>query len=103
MDQDSVSGLSLTILLVFLGFIFAILIITAVVYLFQRRSRPVSGMEEMIGLEGVVRTGLSPEGMVFVRGELWRARPRSEPLPAGTRVKVVAVRGLTLIVERAGD
>jgi membrane protein implicated in regulation of membrane protease activity len=34
-----------------------------------------------------------------VRGELWRARSET-PLHAGERVRVRAVEGLTLVVER---
>jgi membrane-bound ClpP family serine protease len=35
---------------------------------------------------------------VFVHGELWRATAAGGPLPAGTRVKVVRVRDLTVDV-----
>jgi membrane-bound serine protease (ClpP class) len=38
------------------------------------------------------------EGMVRVRGELWRARARG-PIPEGARVRVVDVDGLTVHVE----
>ncbi len=58
------------------------------------RRRPVSvGPQEIVGMEGVVRDG----GLVFVRGELWRARS-SQPLAPGQRVRVDALDGLTLRV-----
>ena len=58
------------------------------------RHSPVSvGPEEIVGMEGVVREG----GLVFVRGELWRARS-SAPLQPGQHVRVDAVDGLTLAV-----
>jgi membrane-bound serine protease (ClpP class) len=58
------------------------------------KRRPISvGPDEIIGMEGVVRDG----GLVFVHGELWRARS-PEPLAPGQRVRVDALDGLTLRV-----
>jgi membrane-bound serine protease (ClpP class) len=58
------------------------------------KRQPVSvGPEEIIGMEGVVRD----DGVVFVRGELWRAHS-SEPLAPGQRVRVDALEGLTIRV-----
>jgi membrane-bound serine protease (ClpP class) len=60
------------------------------------RRMPVSvGPQEIVGMEGVVREG----GLVFVRGELWRARS-NEPLLPGERVRVDSLNGLTLDVHR---
>jgi membrane-bound serine protease (ClpP class) len=60
------------------------------------RRAPVSvGPEEIVGMEGVVRDG----GLVFVHGELWRARS-DEPLHEGDRVAVDGLDGLTLAVHR---
>ncbi len=60
------------------------------------RRQPVTvGPQEIIGMEGVVRTG----GQVFVHGELWRARA-AEQLEPGDRVAVDALDGLTLQVHR---
>ena len=33
-----------------------------------------TGMAGMIGLHGKAQTAIAPEGTIFVRGELWRAR-----------------------------
>ncbi|BBL79872.1 hypothetical protein Rxycam_01329 [Rubrobacter xylanophilus DSM 9941] len=64
--------------------------------------RPATGLEGMIGERGVVRRRVdgSPDGAVFVRGELWRAVPEesASPLEEGTPVEVVAFRGMTLVV-----
>jgi membrane-bound serine protease (ClpP class) len=58
------------------------------------RRKPVAvGPEEIVGMQGVVREG----GLVFVHGELWRARS-PEPLRAGQRVEVDGLDGLTLRV-----
>ena len=53
-----------------------------------------------IGERGVVVTALRPEGMVRVRGELWRARAIDGELEAGQEAVVTAARGLTLLVKR---
>jgi membrane-bound ClpP family serine protease len=58
------------------------------------RKRPAAvGPDEIVGLDGVVREG----GMVFVRGELWRAQSAT-PLHPGQRVRIDAIDGLTLAV-----
>jgi membrane-bound serine protease (ClpP class) len=60
------------------------------------RRMPVTvGPQEIVGMEGVVREG----GLVFVRGELWRAHS-NETLAPGERVRVDGLNGLTLDVHR---
>jgi membrane-bound serine protease (ClpP class) len=54
-----------------------------------------------VGTLGVVRERLAPEGQVLIRGELWRAVTQTGPVEPGTRVRVVAVDGLTLRVGKA--
>jgi membrane-bound serine protease (ClpP class) len=62
-----------------------------------QKRRPVTGAEGMIGEIGSVFDDLTPEGRVLIRGEYWRATaPR--PLRAGTKVRVVSVKGLDLEV-----
>lgn len=67
-----------------------------------RARPPTTGVEGMVGEEGRARTAIAPDspGEVDVHGEIWRACSR-EPLPAGARVRVVEVNGLTLFVEPA--
>ena len=65
------------------------------------RRKAGTGKEEMIGLTGVVVEDLNPEGMVKVRGELWRAKSKfGKPIEKGRKVRVVDMEGLTLIVVR---
>jgi membrane-bound serine protease (ClpP class) len=64
---------------------------------------PVTGTAGMIGRVVVARSALGPEGQVQVDGEIWRAVSEGEPIPAGEKVRVTAVDGLTLKVSRAGD
>ena len=39
-----------------------------------RRNKLVTGADGLIGEVGVARTPLTPEGKVFIHGELWNAR-----------------------------
>ncbi len=57
-----------------------------------------SGVEGLIGLEGVAKTDLKPEGLVNVKGEEWQARADSF-VKKGARVRVVRLEGLTVHVE----
>lgn len=63
-----------------------------------RRNKIVTGEQGLVGETGVVQTALSPQGKVFVHGEIWDAVGSSE-LPAGEVVVIRRVDGLTLQVE----
>ncbi|MFY9562572.1 MAG: nodulation protein NfeD [Terriglobales bacterium] len=63
-----------------------------------RRNKVVTGSEGLIGETGLAQTTLSPQGKVFVHGEIWDAIS-SVSIPAGERVIVRKVDGLTLQVE----
>jgi membrane-bound serine protease (ClpP class) len=67
------------------------------------RRRPVTtGAEAIVGSKGEVRQELAPEGLVFVRGALWKAVASNGPIHVGTPVRVVGRKGLQLQVV-AGD
>jgi membrane-bound serine protease (ClpP class) len=61
----------------------------------SRRRRARVGVEAMIGAEAVVLE----DGWVRIAGERWRAAGDA-PLRPGETVRVVAIEGLTLVVER---
>ncbi len=63
-----------------------------------RRNKVVTGEQGLVGETGVAQTALSPQGKVFVHGELWDAVAPS-PLPIGQLVVVRKVDGLTLQVD----
>ena len=63
-----------------------------------RRNKVVTGEQGLVGETGVAQTALSPQGKVFVHGELWDAIAPS-PIPIGQLVVVRGVDGLTLQVE----
>jgi membrane protein implicated in regulation of membrane protease activity len=62
---------------------------------------PLNQFEQLIGAHGVARTGLEPDGVVHVQGQLWSARARGGPLAPGSPVRVIGRRGLVLDVESA--
>ena len=67
------------------------------------RRRPITGSAGMIGRIAVARSMLEPEGQVQVDGEIWSAVSEGGAIPAGEKVRVMGVEGLTLKVSRAGD
>ncbi len=65
-----------------------------------RFSTPTIGREWMIGEVGEAVTKVSPDGVVQVRGALWRARTnRATPIDLRDGIRVVEVDGLLLEVE----
>jgi membrane-bound serine protease (ClpP class) len=66
-----------------------------------RRNKVVTGAQGLVGETGVVQTALSPQGKVFVHGELWDA-VASSALAAGQLVVVRRIDGLTLEVDPLG-
>jgi len=50
-----------------------------------------TGKEGLVGEIGTAQTDLSPEGKVFVHGELWNAEAAAEPIARGSKVKVTRV------------
>jgi len=65
-----------------------------------RFSTPTIGRDWMIGELGEVVEDVCPDGVVRIRGALWRARVnRATPVTAGEQVKVVEIDGLWVHVE----
>jgi membrane-bound serine protease (ClpP class) len=59
-----------------------------------------TGKENLIGQIALVKERLNPEGVVAVEGELWDAVSQSGSMEAGQEVIILAVKGLTLLVEK---
>jgi membrane-bound serine protease (ClpP class) len=66
----------------------------------SRRGKVKMGPETLVGAVAQVVTPCAPLGQVRLQGELWRARCEEGAEP-GERVRVQALDGLTLVVERA--
>jgi membrane-bound serine protease (ClpP class) len=84
---------------------FAVIMMVSMRLVLRSRSwKPISGREQMIGASAEVAEPLLPlgdgqlyQGMVKIRGELWRA-VSGESIPAGSKVRVARIEGLTLHV-----
>lgn len=70
--------------------VIVIFLLTLVIRAHARRS--VTGVEGMIGESGRAWTDLSPQGKVFVHGEIWEAEA-TEPIPKGAPIRVVEFSG----------
>lgn len=66
-----------------------------------RANKVVTGAQGLVGETGVAQTALSPQGKVFVHGELWDAIA-STPLAVGELVRINKVDGLMLEVAPLG-
>jgi membrane-bound serine protease (ClpP class) len=87
------TALAVTIPFAFITIFLMTLVIRA------RRRKSVSGEQGLMGEVGVARTPLSPQGKVFIHGELWDA-VADAAVDAGDRVAVNKVDGLLLYVRR---
>ncbi len=64
-----------------------------------RLRRPITGEDAVIGTVGEAKTDIAPEGTVFTKGTLWRARTMETGIAAGSMVQIKATEGLVLLVE----
>ena len=64
----------------------------------SRRRQVLTGADALVGAVGHAREDLLPNGLVFVRGALWKAVADRGPIPAGSPVQVVGRNGLQLEV-----
>ncbi len=70
----------------------------------RARSLPAyMGVESLVGMRGIVRQSLRPQGTVLVAGAPWRAMSVGGEIPAGTEIQVVGRRGLELEVARSKE
>jgi len=60
-------------------------------------ARPLQDLSMLIGKTGQAKTRVEEDGSVQVAGELWSARSE-QPIPAGSRVRVVSREGFILLV-----
>jgi membrane-bound serine protease (ClpP class) len=66
------------------------------------KKKPAGGLSDMLGMRGEVVKRLDPEGMVRIKGELWKAKSAGRKIETGEEVTVVGQKRLRLIVEREG-
>jgi membrane-bound serine protease (ClpP class) len=90
------------------GVIISTTVVTALFFFFiialavkGQRKKPVSGMEGIIGEIGETLAILDPSGLIKVHGEIWKAESVSGSIDRGRKVRVTAIKDLTLFVEHA--
>lgn len=80
----------------------AVLVVTALIawpVVAAWRRPTVTGAEGMLGAKGEALTELNPHGLIRCHGEVWSATA-DERIPAGQRVRVVALDRLSARVAR---
>lgn len=94
-------AISLSVILPVVGGLSAILIMLVRLGIASQRRRPITGVSGMIGEPGRVIEAIEPgrPGRVETHGEIWRARA-NDAIADGAPVRVTAVDGLTVTVER---
>jgi membrane-bound serine protease (ClpP class) len=90
--------LSLTVLLPTIILISGFFAFVAGLVFRAQMSKPRTGTKGLVGEIGIVKKALTPEGKVFVHGELWKARAQKE-IGENVKVRVVNVENLLLEVE----
>ncbi|CAN5264215.1 nodulation protein NfeD [soil metagenome] len=83
-------------------------VVTALFFIFvagmglkAQRSKPVTGLEAIVGKKGYVLEPLEPAGIVSVNGEIWKAETAGEKIGKNENVIVKGIKNLTLTVEQA--
>jgi membrane-bound serine protease (ClpP class) len=94
--------LSLQVLLPTIILISGFFVAVASLVFRAQTAKPTTGSGGMLGEIGVVKKPLTPEGKVFVHGELWNARSR-QPIGLNAKVRVTNVVNLVLEVEPADE
>ena len=89
----------------FLALLVSVLIVGFVWLVAQKtleadRVRPVHDLKALIDTIGEAKTDIHAEGSAQVAGELWSARSQ-QPIPVGSKVRVIAREGFILDVEKA--
>ncbi|MBI5183513.1 MAG: nodulation protein NfeD [Nitrospinae bacterium] len=77
--------------------LFSVLILSLVVKSHKRK--PVSGIDGLIGAEGIATTNLEPEGDIFIHGEIWKGESK-DMIKKGDKIIVEKIDGLRLKVKK---
>jgi membrane-bound serine protease (ClpP class) len=90
-----------------LSVIIPAVIFTAIFFVFAvgmglraQTKKVATGDKGIIGETGTAKTDVEADGTVFVHGEFWNAHSDT-PIPANTKIEVVAVDGMNLKVKSA--
>jgi membrane-bound serine protease (ClpP class) len=89
-------SLNLILLVTLLTLAFFVVVIGYVIKAQKRKTT--TGAEGLVGMIGVAKSDIDPEGNIFVHGELWHARSDNR-IKKDSKVKVLEVDNLVLKVE----
>ncbi len=80
----------------------SILLVIIVAALYRlKKSKVIHGEEEFADITGIVNDAIDPEGLIKVKGELWRAKSKdSETIAEGEEVRIIKREGMVCIVEK---
>jgi len=96
--------LSLSVIITVIALAAVVIFVVYKIIVSLTRRDQVGAREGMIGLHGRVVTPLTPEGIIKVHGELWRAKDiNNDSIGSQEEVVIVDVEGLTLLVKRKSD
>jgi len=103
--QSKASFLKISVSLIIGVSIFTVLFFLLLLTLVVRvhKGKVTTGREGEIGMKGITKTILNPEGQVFVRGELWNAISIEGNIKKNESIEVERIQNLTLYVKKAGD
>jgi len=65
-----------------------------------KRAQPKLGDEEFTDMEGIAVTDIAPRGQIKLRGKIWQAQTREEPILQGETVVVTGKKRMLLTVEK---
>lgn len=69
----------------------------------SQKTRKSTGRESLIGKVGTVVNRLAPDGWISIEGIRWKAHSSSaDVIEEGDKVRVVALEGLSILVEKVG-
>ncbi len=97
-DSGPDMRLSLKVLLPTIILISGFFVFVAGLVFRAQMAKPRTGTKGLVGEIGIVKKALTPEGKVFVHGELWNAKAE-KAIDEGVKVRVVNVVNLMLEVE----
>ncbi len=101
--EDGAIGLSLVTVFLVVGVVSALSVFVVSKALLIQRKPPAMGINSLIGMQGIAKNAMNPEGKIFISGEYWSARSLEGRIALGEEVKVVGIDGRRLLVRRSSS
>ncbi len=101
--RSSADFLSISPILITSFSLFTILIISLIlIFGFKIQfTKPKTGKRGLIGTTGIAKSNIKPDGIVFVQGELWKAKSfQNHQIKKNDSIEIVDIKNLLLIVKK---